>query len=342
MKRLPYLDYLRGLSALGVVVFHYTSWSLHEHASEDVLGRVGIYCVAIFYVLSGLTLHHAYHGQMDSWAQVRKFFVRRAFRIFPLLWFATATTLVIFFYETRNWAEVFLNLTGLFSIVKWDANIAIGAWSIGNELAFYLFVPLLVYLARKSSWGLLALGAVSAAIYFYFAFEVLQPDVPLDAQWRDYVNPLNQGFLFVGGFIIGHFMKDISFKHPGFPLAFIAIGVLVLALFPAQGDPSNLVTGTARVVFTLACFLVCVGAYKLEWSAPRWVDLPLGKLGEASYSVYLLHPLVYRLTTLVYLELFHYPLSIQFGASIVLTLVLGYWMYKYVERYFIRLGRRLT
>ena len=54
--RIQGLDYLRGLAAFGIMVFHYSSWTLGKFGANTLLSRIGIYGVSIFYVISGLTL----------------------------------------------------------------------------------------------------------------------------------------------------------------------------------------------------------------------------------------------------------------------------------------------
>ncbi|HEX6179628.1 MAG TPA: hypothetical protein VFZ47_00205, partial [Chitinophagaceae bacterium] len=53
--RLHSLDYLRGLAAFGIMAYHFMMWTMGEMDSSRKMGRVGIYGVSIFYVLSGLT-----------------------------------------------------------------------------------------------------------------------------------------------------------------------------------------------------------------------------------------------------------------------------------------------
>lgn len=68
-NRVESLDYLRGLMALSVVIYHYISWSMSTGSSVDVigsqfiLGKLGIYAVSIFYILSGVSLAYIYEGK---------------------------------------------------------------------------------------------------------------------------------------------------------------------------------------------------------------------------------------------------------------------------------------
>jgi exopolysaccharide production protein ExoZ len=50
------LDILRGLSALGIMIYHYLGWILGHFGASNTLGRFGVYGVSIFYILSGLTM----------------------------------------------------------------------------------------------------------------------------------------------------------------------------------------------------------------------------------------------------------------------------------------------
>ena len=64
MNRLYNLDYLRGLVTFGIMIYHYLSWTLGKFTADTFMGRVGIYGVSIFYVLSGLTLYYVYYDKM--------------------------------------------------------------------------------------------------------------------------------------------------------------------------------------------------------------------------------------------------------------------------------------
>ena len=83
INRLHNLDYLRGLAAFGIMIYHYLSSSIGRFSSESFMGRLGIYGVSIFYVLSGLTLYHVYHEQMKpSIVDTISFFKKRVIEYF--------------------------------------------------------------------------------------------------------------------------------------------------------------------------------------------------------------------------------------------------------------------
>lgn len=332
------LDYLRGLAAFGIMMYHYFSWVMGKFTSDAFMGRVGIYGVSIFYVLSGLTLFHVYYDKMKpSWADLLLFFKKRVVRIFPLLWIATIAAILLS-QKMPDFYRLFLNLSGLFGFIKWDAYFSAGVWSIGNELVFYVFFPLFVFLTKSLKPLMLVVGLAVIGIYLYIAFVELDPGLTLGQQWLSYINPLNQLFLFMGGFFIGYFFRGIEIPNlTGTFLLLLGLGLFVF--YPAAGDAISLVTGVNRVVFTLCCFLICTYFYKTTYVLPEFIHKPLIGLGEASYSVYLLHPIVYKLTGYGTLILSNHSIQtpgyLRIIVAVILTLALSYWVYKYIERYFI-------
>jgi exopolysaccharide production protein ExoZ len=348
MERLHNLDYLRGLAAFGIMIFHYLSWSIGEFDATSFMGRVGLYGVSIFYVLSGLTLFYVYQDKMKpNLGDTLDFFKKRIFRILPLLWVATIISIFVFHGGDVTVKSIFLNLTGLFGFVQWDSSIATGAWSIGNELVFYVFFPVFILFSKKWKIAWLPFVLLIFALYVYFAFFLIDGSLTFDdAQQRSYYfNPFNQLFLFLGGYLIGLIFRNRKIAQKT-SIVLIIAGILLFTLYPAQGPRIHLVQGWCRMALTLSCFMICLGFYKVEFKLPALFDKGFKMLGEASYSVYLLHPIVHRLMGFVIAwisaHMFHLPEIIRFGSSVIITLVLSYFVYQYFEKYFIRLGKGNT
>ena len=337
-NRIHQLDYLRGLGAFVVMIYHYLFWNFETIIGGQHLSRVAIYGVSSFYILSGLTLYHIYFEKLEiNLADLTLFFKKRVLRIFPLLWVATLLTIVLF-HQNPSWDILVLNLTGLYGLFNWNNYIATGAWSIGNELVFYLFFPLFVVCTKKSSSLWLLMGAGTFLIFLYYTFILLDPAIKLSNQWKTYVNPLNQLFYFFGGFSIAHLLKLRSFSK-NLTLPLMVVSALIFVLLPAPIDEIKQVSGTTRIILTMCCFAICFSLYNTNWKLPNIIHRPLCAMGETSFSIYLLHPIVLFLVGRFSNHVFELSMYWNIIISILATLLTSHFVFKYFESYFIGLGR---
>lgn len=325
MKRVHSLDALRGLAALSIMCYHYISWSIGY--GYPALDRVGYYGVSIFYILSGLTLFIVYQNMKPDAGDLRDFYIKRFFRIYPLLFLATVLTIAVAQVDVSP-NDIIINITGLFGFIKWDGYIATGAWSIGNELVFYVFFPLFIIVAKKQSYLKWVVFFILLLIYLWFAF-IRIPGESAEQAWKDYINPLNQVFLFYAGFLIGLLLNKINIPNPVTILVCVA-ATLLFFLVPETGHP---VEGMNRILFTAICIVVCVCFYKSGIHFPK----PFVLLGQASYSLYLLHPIVWSLSNNIQM-----PGELRAIACAVVSLAVSYITYLYFEKYFMRIGKRMA
>jgi peptidoglycan/LPS O-acetylase OafA/YrhL len=340
-SRLHGLDYLRGLCAFGIMIYHYASWSFGEQSAHSFLGRIGIYGVVIFYILSGQTLSHIYASKLQlNASHLITFYKKRILRIYPLLWLATILSIILSKHSPKA-NDLLLNLTGLFGLVKWDTYFATGAWSIGNELVFYLTFPLLVFLLTRCRIGFGFVTLLIIGIFTYFAFHIIQPSLPLSSQWHQYTNPLNQIVFFLGGIVLGHLFQPALVKT-WHSLLLGLIGLCLFLCIPIEGNSIALVTGQHRFLFSLSCFFLCF-SFSGTKRAATIIDKPLALLGQASYSLYLLHPLVYAVVkaafTIAAKRGLSLPVILPMHIAIPASLIISYISYAYFEQFFINLGR---
>ena len=261
--RIEPLDWLRGLLALSIMAFHLTYWQVVALDASTVLGRLGIYGVTMFFVLSGLSLALVYHAFIRDAASTARFYARRLFRILPLIWIAVALLPGI---ENQPAEKIWLNVTGAFGFVAPTSYINTGAWSIGNELVYYALTPVFVVAyARRRLYGNV-LVAIAAAGWLLYAFAWLTPNEPLAWQWRSYVDPFNNLFLYAAGMAIYYNVGRLA--RP--VCAAIGAGSLaVLVLWPSHGDPISIVTGVDRVVYCAASIGMVVFFYRFDLRLPR-------------------------------------------------------------------------
>lgn len=338
--RLHGLDYLRGITAFGIMVYHYYSWTFGEQPANSFIGKLGIYGVAIFYVLSGLTLTYMYGSNLNfDTTNLWDFYKKRFFRIFPLLWLATLISILLS-KHIPNIIDVVLNITGIFALIKWNTYFATGAWSIGNELTFYITFPFVIYLVNRSKVNALLLCIAAFGSYLFFAFYILQSNNTLANQWRDYTNPINQFVFFLSGVLIAKLIDPFAIKAR-ISLLFFVLGTTIFALMPISGDAIELVTGANRLILTTSCLLLCLGCFR-NITPYKLISKPFLLLGQASYSLYLLHPILYAITKASSSLLTKRGLSFNPSAvvvmSVIASLIASYLSYKYFERYFIKIS----
>jgi peptidoglycan/LPS O-acetylase OafA/YrhL len=344
MNRIESLDWHRGLLAFAIMLYHLTSWELAAPDSSTFLGRLGIYGVSMFFVLSGLSMAIVYNKYIRDARSSVKFFVRRIFRIWPLLWiaigFATCAALVTA--KRPDWMLVVLNLTTAFGFVSPAAALNTGAWSIGNEMVYYALTPFIIMAYNKRLlYGNLMTGA-AVFVGMFFAFNLLQVDQPLAQQWAIYVNPFNNLFLYCSGIALFYNAHQLKLGGAAASACFV-VALAIFLLLPAAGDQIVIVTGLERIAFSVASVLLVLAFYKADVSIPGFVRTPLTQLGVVTYGVYLLHPIAHQVIAFGLKKAhLHMPALGLIGATIALTVILALVSYRLLEEPFIRLGKRLT
>jgi peptidoglycan/LPS O-acetylase OafA/YrhL len=159
--RIGPLDALRGIAALSVVIFHFTTRFDIEHGHTGPLigyWPVGHYGVQLFFGISGFVIFMT----LDRTSRAMDFIVSRFSRLYPAYWAAilltTAAVMLLGATDYRQPLPVILaNLTmvhGLFFIPSVDGVY----WTLLVELCFYGWM-LVAYLAgwlKRIEWVLLA------------------------------------------------------------------------------------------------------------------------------------------------------------------------------------------
>jgi exopolysaccharide production protein ExoZ len=108
-------------------------------------------------------------------------------------------------------------------------------------------------------------------------------------------------------------------------------------LYPLP-DRVHLATGFTRVIYSCSAMALTLGFYRLKIPLVSGPLKGLSFLGKVSYSVYLLHPIVFFLGAyLVNRRL--YPLS-YILVSMIATFFVSWIVYEQFEKRFIGLGKK--
>ena len=292
------LDGLRGLAALYVVLFHCWLYAFPGYPNSsaprvlDVL-MFGRMAVVFFLVLSGfsLAISPARHGWRSG--GVVQFLRRRAWRILPPYWAALAISLVIslFVVPASHYGPPNTSSLLVYGLVLQDVFFAPtpnGAfWSIGVEAELYLLFPLVLLVRRRFN----AAAAVACVTLPVIVRGLLAPGsnpVEGDNWLAPHLAPV-----FVAG-VVGAGIVVASERVRRLPWGWFAVlaALPVLALGFIQGS-----VWTVRHYFwidlaiapAMTMLIAAVATGQPAWLVRLLTARPLQRLGDSSYSLYLIH-----------------------------------------------------
>lgn len=221
--RLFYLDWIRAIAAILIVVTHFNNPYL-EPTRFFVNRPFGIYIgglgVSLFLIISGAALMYNY-GDRES-LDLRTFYTKRAKTLYPMFWVAFVVANILLF--IRNNGYIFVprhKITAIFSLFGMDGYAAafgvgtfyvLGEWFLGFIILFYIVFPLLRVGVNKMPIATvcIVLALYAATVVFFMFYQI--PRVPSDILLTTRLPELVFGMIFVK-FIkkVPHWLAAISF-----------------------------------------------------------------------------------------------------------------------------------
>ncbi len=166
--RFVLVDSMRGLAALGVLVYHVSFtfgtprsavWQLVSERSSGV----PMTAVVVFFLISGFVLYRPYVAARFDGApmpSLRRYAVRRIARIVPAYWVALLIVAIWFGMHYVFTAHGLLTYFGFLQLYGRPSTLNGGitpAWTLCVEVTFYAALPLIALLARRLGRGRRAL-----------------------------------------------------------------------------------------------------------------------------------------------------------------------------------------
>src|SRR5688572_16038981 len=208
-------------------------------------------------------------------------------------------------------------------------------------MVFYLVFPLYISLSKLKNKILFYVALLLSILpAIYITFYQMDPTKTATTEFRYYINPLNQLFLFAAGVWIAYYFSKVRSNYLIVRvLAFLFSTFFVLYPIP---ELINLFTGGDRFILCFICIVICACVYKIKNdNMSPIVEKPLSFLGDTSYSIYLLHPITYLVVTKFGI-LSGVPAALQIVICIVVTLGASYLVYTYVEKPAMKFGKDLV
>lgn len=347
--RLPFLDGLRCLTALYVVLHHiyWQVWSEHAPPPEGVAIaisqalRFGHAAVAIFIVLSGFSLmlplarhNYKYPGG------IKRFYLKRAVRIIPPYY--AALFLSVFLAVTKFSQKLGTHYDMCIPV---DPNQVLGClmfmpefntlngnhafWSIGLECKIYLLFPLLL-------WSLAGMGPVFllsfTSLFGLALWCIVQKTIYLGT-FPHFIA------LFSSGMVASYVVTTIGpqvIRKCKINLLAIAAWIVVGCLLNKCESLNNYAFIDITIGFASMLTLIALSVGELRGLNAICCNKVIAKIGVTSYSIYLIHAPLLQLFSKYVTKRLHLSAIPEFAVFMLLcipfVIACSYLFYRVFEK----------
>ena len=351
----PNLNGLRFIAAFFVFIHHIEQFKYlynidnfwNDYPFIKLIGKLG---VVLFFVLSGFLITYLLLAEekLNSQINIKKFYIRRILRIWPLYFLILFSGLFIipnlnflvtpffnqdiFNNDPFNVILVFLfflpNLAyAIFGLIPYVSH----TWSIGTEEQFYLIWPVLLKFTKNK------LRIIVLVIIFYLTFKFL-----LYTNFLNFISfkniilefwlSFNIDCMAIGGlfsYLLFNKSKLLSFFLNKISFYFILI---LLCLF--------LISGVNFLFFHYEVYAILFGVIILNLSSNNYFSRILENnvfnfLGKISYGIYMYHPFAIILTINIFIYFNFINNLVIFFLSFLITLILSGFSFFYFEKFFL-------
>jgi peptidoglycan/LPS O-acetylase OafA/YrhL len=353
-KRVAYLDGVRGIASLMVVISHIINchWAWKIESKVSLLVFNGSDAVSLFFVLSGLVLSRKYlkDDRILTDFSIKSYTITRIFRLMPVYW---VTIFVIYLYKHGQDIPSGLFFSDLLSnkfhllhqmtlVRGWTEEICLPAWSLGVELVLSLLLPIFIFTHK-----------INKQVFYFLIPMVLFAN-------KGYISIFT--FHFILGIILAEKMDLIQDRKIAFiekykwPILICSVLLfsyrqinILVPIFPAsiQTTINDFIQFDTFFITGLGSFgILCliIRSKKLK----TWLENSLFTfLGKISYPMYLIHCFFIGifLDSMAPIEQkFGGGLTFVFMTAFVLfcTFIASYLLHIFVENRFIRLAKKIN
>ncbi len=286
------LQALRALSAILVVLFHNSLeifdnkkyWASNPFPNSFSFGHSG---VEIFFVISGFIMYSIHINDESSVASAVKFLNNRFVRIFPAYWIVLTMVLVgdiIFFHSISDGSITGPVVVSSYALIAWSmhdyglpSTVLVVAWTLYHEVLFYLIFSIYVFNRR--------VGLISMGVWFLAASIMLF--TPKNLTFASFY--LSYLHILFGFGLFSSYLYHRRVISNSWIIAVIGILIFVLAASSDKGHRDLDLSAFRSLAYGLGAAMVIFGSAAMERKGGIVIPSLLVFVGDASYSIYLVH-----------------------------------------------------
>ena len=295
-KKLNLLQVYRGIAAILVVLFHLNEMSIErlKQVTFFNLFQAGWSGVDYFFVLSGFIMVYVHRSAIGKPDQLKSFLVKRTVRIYPIYWIITLIVLAFFLvvpsFANNKDLSIQHILVSLFLLPQNDKPILDVGWTLIYELFFYLLFSIAIWFKPKYSVPILSSWLFVTMLHYLKVVDFGGEAFLLNIVFGN----MNLEFVLgcLAGYVVIKFGTKIS-KNRWILFGVANLGYVALLVLTAV----NKLEIDRMSTFGVLAALLIVGSASIDLNDSPKVPKILTYLGDASYSIFLLHSPIVSATT---------------------------------------------
>jgi len=326
--RYNFIQLFRFIAALMVIILHSTFYAQERLDKGIARYNSGYNGVLLFFVISGFVMVISSQRLLNEEHGGRTFMLKRLIRIVPIYWLLNTYKLIVLLVSSNivkhaAVAPLFIIKSYFFIPAinidgKYEPFYGVG-WTLNYEMFFYLWFAIALFFKVKP---LYLLGPVFVALACLSLIST-----PGWGAFGYYTNGIVLYFLY--GMIIGYLILNSRKLPSNLALGIIVVGLIVL-FAPQQIMPAWLNNHPFPYLHILAALIIYAGASvhnDFDSKIPKW----LVYLGSASYSLYLIHPIIAPLSPTLLSKVSLHIGWLSVIISVIMALGVGCLFYQYCE-----------
>ncbi len=346
-ERIPVIDFLRGLSCLGVLLYHVRVdlwigwWRIRSYPEEysafakwmswlsvptPFLG----YAILLFFLISGFCIHfpNTKKSASPNW---KNYLARRFWRIYPPYLAAIALSGGLTYFCHLKWGDTTWDWERIIRVATLSQNYPpkngqfLGNpsfWTIPLETEFYLLYPLafsMFFKFRTKTLWVLALGISGFSIYLGY-LGIIWPSFTAFFLWP----------VWLAGAWVARLHREQKLAVLSIPLLlFVCLFSLILGLSSLIQKWESWLQYFVWTMFYFSFFILCIKeSSNLNKVFGRFFFSAISWVGKISFSLYLIHFSLFKVLGYLHLEIWKdKPANFLVTLAYIIPVIFFAWLF---------------
>jgi peptidoglycan/LPS O-acetylase OafA/YrhL len=361
--RIQVIDLLRGLSCLGVLLYHVridlwlgwrriASYPQEFSSFTKAIAWLSVptpflgYAILLFFLISGFCIH--YPNTLSDTKPIWKiYFIRRFWRIYPTYLISIILTSIISYLCHLKWGDVDWSIERIFRVITVSQNYPPGKgqfltnpslWTIPLEIEFYALYPLAFLCILKFNFFTLLATSIGFSVLSIYLSKI-------GLHWISFTSFFLWPSWLLGAWIASLYRNNKITNLKVLPITSMLILFLIISLASRFHKWEEWTQYLSWTGFYFTLFIFVLRHEKIfSKSKNNFIFKSIEWLGKISFSLYLIHFPIFKLLGYLHVENFgekpaNFLLTLAYIAPV---LFIAWVFYRLIEFPIHQFSKKLT